>query len=130
VAKQAKAVLDTDKLEVVADRGYFNGDEILACEQANITVTLSKPLRSGAKAQGRFGKQDFVYLHEQDVYRCPADQQLIYRYTREQDGKNLRLLDQRMFKVPAQIAMYDRSRAASRTMGARARGRGGATTSR
>jgi hypothetical protein len=90
VAKQTKAVLDTDKLEVVADRGYFNGDEILACEQADITVTLPRPLRSGAKARGRFGKQDFVYLPEQDVYRCPADERLIYRYTREQDGKNLR----------------------------------------
>ena len=90
MAKQTKAVLDTDKLEVVADRGYFNGDEILACEQADITVTLPKPLRSGAKAQGRFGKQDFVYLPEQDVYRCPADERLTYRYTREQDGKNLR----------------------------------------
>ena len=90
VAKLTKAVLDTDKLEAVADRGYFNGDEILACEQAGITVTLPKPLRSGAKAKGRFGKQDFVYLPEQDVYRCPANERLIYRYTREQDGKNLR----------------------------------------
>jgi transposase len=90
VAKLTKAVLDTDKLEVVADRGYFNGDEILACEQADIAVTLPKPQRSGAKAQGRFGKQDFVYLPEQDVYRCPANERLIYRYTREQDGKNLR----------------------------------------
>jgi hypothetical protein len=50
---------------VIADRGYFDGDEILACEQASITVTLPKPLRSGAKAQGRFGKQDFAYLSEQ-----------------------------------------------------------------
>src|SRR6185503_2045159 len=53
IGKQAKAVLEADKLEVVADRGYFNGEEILACEQADITVTLPKPLRSGAKAQGR-----------------------------------------------------------------------------
>jgi transposase len=90
VAKLTKAAFDTDKLEVVADRGYFNGDEILACEQADITVTLPKPLRSGAKAQGRFGKQDFVYLPEQDVYRCPANERLIYRYTCEQDGRNLR----------------------------------------
>jgi DDE family transposase len=89
MAKQAKAVLDADTLEVIADRGYFSGDEILACEQADITVTLPKPLRSGAKAQGRFGKQDFAYLHDRDVYRCPADELLIYRYTREQDGKNL-----------------------------------------
>jgi transposase len=90
MGKQTQAVLKTDALEVIADRGYFDGEEILACEQADITVTLPKPLRSGAKAQGRFGKQDFVYLPEQDVYRCPADERLIYRYTREQDGKNLR----------------------------------------
>jgi transposase len=90
MGEQTKAVLNTEALEVIADRGYFDGDEILACEQADITVTLPKPLRSGAKARGRFGKQDFVYLREQDVYRCPAGELLIYRYTREQDGKNLR----------------------------------------
>jgi hypothetical protein len=90
MGKQTKAVLKTDALEVIADRGYFDGEEIMACEQADITVTLPKPLRSGAKAQGRFGKQDFVYLSEHDVYRCPAGERLIYRYTREQDGKNLR----------------------------------------
>jgi hypothetical protein len=46
-----------ESLEAVADRGYFNGEEILACEQADITVTLPKPMTSGAKSEGRFGKQ-------------------------------------------------------------------------
>ena len=64
VAKQAKAVLQVDTLEAVADRGYFNGPEILACDEAGITVTLPKPMTSGAKSEGRFGKQDFVYLAE------------------------------------------------------------------
>ena len=50
------------KLEAVADRGYFDSQEILACEKAGVTVTLPKPMTSGAKAEGRFGKQDFVYL--------------------------------------------------------------------
>src|SRR5450631_1804427 len=68
VAKEVKAVLQVDKLEAVADRGYFNGEEILACEQAGIAVTLPKPMTSGAKAEGRFGKQDFVYLPDEDVY--------------------------------------------------------------
>ena len=90
IGKQAKAVLEADKLEVVADRGYFNGEEILACEQADITVTLPKPLRSGAKAQGRFGKQDFVYLPEEDVYRCPAGEHLKYYFTATQHGQQLR----------------------------------------
>ena len=53
VAEQTKDVLQTDALDVVADRGYFNGAEILACDQAGITVTLPKPLTSGIKAKGR-----------------------------------------------------------------------------
>jgi hypothetical protein len=52
-------------------------------------VTLPKPLTSGAKADGRFGKQDFVYLPDEDVYR-PAGERLTYRYTNEEDGKVLR----------------------------------------
>jgi hypothetical protein len=63
---QAKDVLNADHLDVVADRGYFNSVEILACEQADITVTLPKPMTSGAKADGRFGKQDFAYLPMED----------------------------------------------------------------
>jgi hypothetical protein len=78
VAKQAKAILQTDKLDAVADRGYFNGIEILACDRAGISVTLPKPMTSGAKSEGRFGKQDFVYLPEEDVYRCPAGEKLKY----------------------------------------------------
>ncbi len=90
MAEQAKAVLQVDKLEAVADRGYFDSVEILACEEAGIAVTLPKPMTSGAKAKGRFGKQDFVYCAGKDVYRCPAGQELSYRYTSTEDGKVLR----------------------------------------
>jgi hypothetical protein len=90
VASQTKEVLGAEELDVVADRGYFNSTEILACAQADITVTLPKPMTSGAKSEGRFGKQDFVYLPTEDVYRCPAGQKLCYHYTNEEDGKTLR----------------------------------------
>ena len=90
MAKQAKAVLKAETIEAVADRGYFSSPEILECHEAGITVTLPKPLTSGAKSEGRFGKQDFVYLPEEDVYRCPAGERLPYRYTNEEDGKMLR----------------------------------------
>jgi transposase len=89
VAKEAKAALHTKKLDAVADRGYFNGEEILACEQADITVTLPKPMTSGAKSEGRFGKQDFVYLPAEDAYRCPAGEKLKYYYTNEEKGQKL-----------------------------------------
>jgi transposase len=90
IAKRAKAVLKTERLDAVADRGYFSSPEILACHEAGITVTLPKPLTSGAKSEGRFGKQDFAYLPEEDVYRCPAGERLPYRYTNEEAGKVLR----------------------------------------
>src|ERR1700741_1367526 len=90
MAKQAKAVLKTETLEAGADRGYFNSPEIPSCHEASITVTLPKPLTSGAKSDGRFGKQDFAYLPEEDAYRCPAGERLLYRFTREEKGKMLR----------------------------------------
>ena len=47
-------------------------------------------MTSGAKSDGRFGKQDFAYLADEDAYRCPAGERLPYRYTNEEDGKVLR----------------------------------------
>jgi transposase len=86
VAQETKATLETKSLDVVADRGYFSGEEILACEQAGITVTLPKPMTSNAKAEGRFGKQDFRYLAGEDVYICPAGERLTYHFTNEENG--------------------------------------------
>jgi transposase len=90
MARQARDEMAVETLEVVADRGYYDGEEIRACEEADITVTLPKPMTSGAKAAGRFGKQDFVYVAADDVYRCPAGEQLTYHYTNVEDGKTLR----------------------------------------
>jgi len=87
---QAKEVLGVDTLEAVADRGYYSGEEIKACDDAGIEVTLPKPMTSGAKSEGRFGKPDFVYLSDEDVYRCPAGEKLVYHMTSEQDGKLIR----------------------------------------
>jgi hypothetical protein len=67
-------------------RGYFNSAEILACEEAGITVTLPKPTTSGAKSEGRFGKQDFRYVAEEDVYICPAGERLARHFTNEEHG--------------------------------------------
>ena len=86
IATEAKATLEATSLDVVADRGYFNGEEILACEEAGITVTLPRPMTSNSKAEGRFGKQDFRYVAEEDVYICPAGERLAYHYTNEEKG--------------------------------------------
>src|SRR6202008_2697826 len=90
IACRAKEVLGVDELEAVADRGYYSSEEILACDKAGIAVTLPKPMTSGLEARGRFGKQDFVYLSDEDAYRCPAGEKLTYHYTNEEDGQQLR----------------------------------------
>jgi hypothetical protein len=78
--------LEVENLEVFADRGYFKGEEILACDEAGITVTLPKPQTSEAKSEGRFGKQDFRYVAEEDIYICPAGEKLIHRFANEENG--------------------------------------------
>jgi transposase len=90
MGKQAKAVLGVDKLEAVADRGYYTGEEIKACTDADIAVTLPKPNTTGMEAKGKFGKHDFAYLAKQDVYRCPAGQVLAYWLTTVDGERTIR----------------------------------------
>ena len=89
MAKQAKVAIGLDHLDVVADRGYFHGEELLACDEARITTYLPKPQTSGNLAKGLFGKRDFIYHSEDDEYECPAGQRLIYRFTREENGQTI-----------------------------------------
>ena len=89
MAGQAKAAMGLQALDVLADRGYFDGKEVLACEGIGVTPYVPKPLTSGSKAKGRFGKQDFVYLADDDVYRCPAGETLTRRFTSVENGMNL-----------------------------------------
>jgi len=90
MSKLAKKTLGVDKLEVVADRGYFNSPEILECHEADISVTLPKPQTTNNRSKGLFVKADFRYLPEEDVYICPAGERLIYRYANQERGLTLR----------------------------------------
>jgi transposase len=86
---QARAAMGVESLDVLADRGYFSGEEVLACETLGVIPYVPRPLTSGAKAEGRFGKQDFVYIPEQDVYRCPAGSLLPHHMTTVEKGLTL-----------------------------------------
>lgn len=81
MAAQAKTAIGASNLNVVADRGYFSGEEIRKCDEAGITAFVPKCLTSGAKAEGRFDKADFIYHADTNDYQCPADQRLIWRYS-------------------------------------------------
>ncbi|MCK4705583.1 MAG: IS1182 family transposase [Gammaproteobacteria bacterium] len=90
VSELAKAAIASDELSVVADRGYYSGNEIKACDDAGITVYLPKCQTSGNQSKGLFGKRDFIYKPETDEYECPAGQRAIYRFTGTEKGKTIK----------------------------------------
>jgi transposase len=89
MAGQAKAAMGVDALDVLADRGYFKGEEVLACEPLGVTPFVPNPLTSPAKAKGRFGKQDFIYNAQDNIYRCPAGETLTWRFSSVENGMTL-----------------------------------------
>jgi len=89
MAKQARDAMGTQELTAVADRGYFKSQEILASHEAGLTVIVPKPETSNAAADGRFGRADFIYNAERNEYRCPAGQNLIWRFASVEHGLNM-----------------------------------------
>ena len=86
MAEQARQAIGTEALTVVADRGYFKSEQILECTKAGITPLVPKPLTSNSRAEGRFDKQDFIYVAADDEYRCPAGERAIRRFTTVENG--------------------------------------------
>jgi hypothetical protein len=89
MAKQAREAMAADTLSVVADRGYFKSEQILACHNAGITAYVPKPMTSGAKADGRFNNDAFVYDAAKNEYICPAGEALIWHYSYVEKGLKL-----------------------------------------
>lgn len=89
MAQQTRAAVGQNQLTVLADRGYFKGEEIFHCEQAGIKTLVPKPQTSNNQAKGLFDKRDFRYIPAKDEYRCPAGQRVLYRYTKIDRGLRL-----------------------------------------
>jgi transposase len=90
IAIQAKEALGVEKLKVVADMGYSHGKEIKACEEAGLEPYVPTPVTSANRKLGLYGKEQFVYDAEKDVYRCPAGQELTYRFDTHEKGRHIR----------------------------------------
>jgi len=91
MAAKTKEVLRCETLDALADRGYYSGEQLLACEQIGVKPYVPKPRTSNARAEGRFDKEDFDYLPETDAYRCPAGKVLSFRFVSVHDGQNVRI---------------------------------------
>src|SRR6266850_704479 len=90
MAQKTKQMLGQDELQVVADMGYYNHEELKRCEEAGITTSVSKPLVSKNTARGLFGKEKFVYEADGDCYRCPAKERLDFRFETQEGDKKFR----------------------------------------
>jgi len=89
MARRAKEVLGVEQIEVVADKGYWNGEQVGECDKEGITVYI--PEKRTSSKEGTFSKDDFVYRANKDVYECPAKQELQYWYTHNRNGRDVRV---------------------------------------
>ena len=115
----AKAAMGKERLQAVADRGYFSGSEIKACTEANITPMVPKPMTSNAKAEGRFSKADFIYIAKDDEYQCPAGKRAIHRFTTVEHGMIIhKYWTSACPRCPLRRQMHDQQLSAHHPMGA------------
>ena len=90
MALRAKEALGVERLDVLTDMGYYDGQQIKACLGAGITPYLPKPNTSANTRLGLFGKEDFRYDPQKDCYWCPAGEQLTFRFQTTERGRERR----------------------------------------
>jgi transposase len=76
MAVKAQAATGCEQITALADRGYFNGEQVLACEGTGVLPCIPRTNTSSAAQRGFFTRHDFIYDAEKDHYTCPAGQQL------------------------------------------------------
>ena len=91
IATATRKVLGVNSLDVVADKGYYSGEQVSKCESGGIVTYIPKPHVSPKLKKDLFTKEDFIYGSATDSYRCPEGKQLTYRYTTpEREGEKQR----------------------------------------
>ena len=87
MAIKTQEALEAKNLSVVADKGYYNGKEVLLCDTIGVTAYVAKPLTSANTALGLYGKEKFKYDAMENCYICPAGQKLTYRFATNEKGR-------------------------------------------
>jgi len=118
MAEQAREATGIKDLTVVADRGYFKGEQILDCQQAGIATLVPKPLTSNSKADGRFDKRGFIYIAQDDEHRCPGGHELSSALAASNAERRCTNIGPRPAQMSAQSAMHHGRLSAHRALGA------------
>jgi transposase len=93
---RAKEALSVEELDVLADMGYYDGQQVKDCTEAGITPYIPKADTSANRKLGLFAKDDFLYDQEQDCYWCPAEEKLTFRFQATEKGR-----ERRYYATPA-----------------------------
>jgi transposase len=95
VAQAAKAQLEIEQAEVVADGGYYKSEDIKTCQEMGMEPHLPAVENSPSERAGLYGKSHFRYDAAQDVYECPNGAHLRRRREMEDKGRKLFNYDNR-----------------------------------
>lgn len=76
MGEKALDAMGRSQITALADRGYYNRDEIWACEDLGVQPCVPKTLTSNNAKRGLFTGRDFIYDTETDRYTCPAGARL------------------------------------------------------
>jgi transposase len=87
MALKTQEALAAKNLSVVADKGYYNGKEVLLCDTIGVTAYVAKPMTSANTARGLYGKESFKYDAPNNCYLCPAGKKLTYRFATNEKGR-------------------------------------------
>lgn len=90
MAMKAKETLQVGEMNVLADMGYFDGDEIRKCADADVTTYIPKPSTSSGKKRGLYTKDDFSYDKATDSYTCPQKQTLTFRFNATERDRDIK----------------------------------------
>jgi transposase len=86
MSERAKEILEVEEITNLADKGYYSGEDIAACERDGVTCLVARPDYKGPRKEKEFAHGSFRYDKENDVYVCPCHQEL--RYMRNHTGSN------------------------------------------
>ena len=94
LSEKAKEVLEVETLTNLADKGYYDGEDIAACESSGTTCLVAKPKPGGVEKPEGFRRDSFVYDREKDCYVCPGNNCLKYmRNQKHSDGVECRVYE-------------------------------------
>jgi transposase len=88
--KQAQAELAQKTITVIADKGYYSGPDIKDTQDAGMTALVPKGDTSGSEKKGIFNRSLFKYDADKDIYICPANKELTYRFSGVEDGLTIK----------------------------------------